>query len=126
MSYQDCEVLFHVNKQSTDTAVGVHVGKDDLDDGAKENHCLDRVVDVPVVKQRIVGFEHQPRISRISAEVDVPVSPGRLAPRERVQKRRQNEQQHKHNKLNKRRQQAKQTMQARKRGQRRRGRERSG
>ena len=28
LSYQDCEVLFHVNKQSPDTAGGVHVGKE--------------------------------------------------------------------------------------------------
>ena len=62
-----------------------------------------------------VGKEHQPRISRIHAEVNVPVSPGRLAPCERVQKRRQREQQHKPQ------QQAEQTMQARKRGQREEG-----
>ena len=66
LSYQDCEVLFHVNKQSPDTAGCVHVGK-----------------------------EHQPRISRIYVEVDIPVSPGRLAPCDRVQKRLQHEQQHK-------------------------------
>ena len=87
----------------------------------RKNHCLDKVVNVPGVKQCTVGFEHQPRISRISAEVDVPVSRGRLAPRERVQKRRQHEQQQKHNKLNKPQQQAEQTMQARKRGQREEG-----
>ena len=104
-------MLFHVNKQSPDTTGGVHIGKDDLDDGAQENHCLDRVVDVPIVKQRTVGFEHQPRISRISDEVDVPVSPGRLRPRKQVQKHRQ----HEHNKLNKPQQQAEQTMQARQR-----------
>ena len=63
----------------------------------RKNHCLDRVVDVPVV------------------------SPGRLAPRERVQKRWHHEQQHKHDKLNKPQQQAEQTMQARKRGQREEG-----
>ena len=40
LQYQDCEVLFHVNKQSPDTTGGVQVGKDDLDDGAQENHCL--------------------------------------------------------------------------------------
>ena len=51
----------------------------------RKNHCLDKVVDVRVVKQRTVGSEHQPRISRISAEVDVPVYLGRLAPCERVQ-----------------------------------------
>ena len=93
--YQDCEVLFHVNKQRADIAESLHVGKDDLDDGAQENHCLDKVVDVHFVKQRTVGFERQPRISRISVEVDVPVFPGRLAPCERVPKRRQHEQQHK-------------------------------
>ena len=113
--YQDCEVLFHVNKQRADIAESLHVGKDDLDDGAQENHCLDKVVDVPVVKQRTVGSEHQPRISRISAEVDVPVFPGRLAPCERVQKRRQHEQQHKPQ------QQTEQTMQERERRQREEG-----
>ena len=110
--YQDCEVLFHVNKQRADIAESLHVGKDDLDDGAQENHCLDKVVDVPVVKQRTVGSERQPRISRISAEVDVPVFPGRLAPCERVQKRRQHEQQHKPQ------QRTEQTMQERERRQR--------
>ena len=115
LHYQDCEVLFHVNKQRADIAESLHVGKDHLDHGAQENHCLDKVVDVPVVMQRTVGSEHQPRISRISAEVDVPVYPGRLAPCERVQKRRQHEQQHKPQ------QQTKQTMQARKRRQREEG-----
>ena len=67
------------------------------------------------VQQRTVEFEHQPRISRISAEVDVLVSPGRLALREQVHKRRQHEQ-HKHNKLNKPQQQAEQTVQATERG----------
>ena len=41
LSYQDCEVLFQVNKQSTDTAGGVHVGKEDPDDGAEENHSIE-------------------------------------------------------------------------------------
>ena len=30
LSHQDCEVLFHVNKQSPDIAGGVHVDRDDL------------------------------------------------------------------------------------------------
>ena len=34
LNYQDCEVLFHVNKQSPDIAGGVHVDKNDHDDGA--------------------------------------------------------------------------------------------
>ena len=55
------------------------------------------------------------RISRISAEVDVPEYPGRLAPCERVQKRPRHEQQHKPQ------QQAEQTVQARKRRQREEG-----
>ena len=64
---------------------------------------------------RDIGNEHQPQISRIYAEVDVPVSPGRLAPCERVQKRRQHEQQHKPQ------QQTEQTIQARTRRQREEG-----
>ena len=33
LSHQDCEVLFHVNKQSPDIAGGVHVDGDDLHAG---------------------------------------------------------------------------------------------
>ena len=33
LSHQDCEVLFHVNKQSPDIAGGVHVDRDDLHAG---------------------------------------------------------------------------------------------
>ena len=33
LTCKDCEALFPVNKQSSDTAVGVHVGKDVFDDG---------------------------------------------------------------------------------------------
>ena len=36
LHYQDCEVLFHVNKQRADIAESLHVGKDDLDDGDQE------------------------------------------------------------------------------------------
>ena len=34
LNYQDCEVLFHINRQSPDIAGVVHIGKNDLNDGA--------------------------------------------------------------------------------------------
>ena len=36
LSHQDCEALFHVNKQSPDIAGGVHVDRDDLDAGVAD------------------------------------------------------------------------------------------
>ena len=40
-NYQDCEVLLHVNKQSTNITDSVHVGKDDLNDDAHLRHARD-------------------------------------------------------------------------------------
>ena len=41
LNYQDCEVLFRVNKQSTNIADSVHVDKDDLDNDAHLRHARD-------------------------------------------------------------------------------------
>ena len=54
LSHQDCEVLFHVNKQSPDIAGGVRVDRDDLHAGNGDLwwSCSDgeaQVTDVPVV-----------------------------------------------------------------------------
>ena len=38
---QDCEVLFRINKQSSNITGGVHVGKDDLGDGGGLHHARD-------------------------------------------------------------------------------------
>ena len=40
MNYQDCEVLVRIKKQSPDIADGVHVGKDDLDVGARDQGIM--------------------------------------------------------------------------------------
>ena len=42
LNYQDHELLFHINKHSPDVASGVHVGKDDLDDGAGDQSSVFR------------------------------------------------------------------------------------
>ena len=39
LNYQDCEVLFRVNKQSTNIADSVHVDRDDLDAGVADTTC---------------------------------------------------------------------------------------
>ena len=77
LNYQNCEVLFHVNKQSPDIAGGVHVVRDDLDAGVdnqsgmiedgtpltrlmatrcdlrcSRHHGKTQVIDVPVVTRR--------------------------------------------------------------------------
>ena len=54
LHYQDCEVLFHVNKQEADIAEGLHVDRDDLHTGNGDLwwSCSDgetQVTDVPVV-----------------------------------------------------------------------------
>ena len=50
LNCQDCEVLFHVNKQSTNITDSVHVGKDDLNDGSHLRHARDETENAEFLK----------------------------------------------------------------------------
>ena len=63
LHYQDCEVLFHVNKQRADIAEGLHVDRDDLHagNGYLWWSCSDgetQVTDVPVLT-RTAAAQHR-------------------------------------------------------------------
>ena len=43
LNYQNCDSLFHINKQSPDIAGGVHVVRDDLDAGVDDQSGMARL-----------------------------------------------------------------------------------
>ena len=64
LSHQDCEVLFHVSKQSPDIAGGVHVDRNNLHAGNGDLwwSCSDgeaQVTGVPVVTRTAVAAQHR-------------------------------------------------------------------
>ena len=82
-NFQDCEVLFPINRQGPDIAGGVHVGKKDLDDVSvvtqrqipmiqtvqktkeiPQLQCVDKVVDNPVLQV--------PRVQVVEKMVEIP------------------------------------------------------
>ena len=91
----DCDVLVRIDKQSSNIAGGVDVGKDDLDDGAGLRHARDETqatvqhhVDLSVVVQRRVRPQSKessktlevPQVQCIDKVTDVPVVVQRQVP----------------------------------------------
>ena len=64
LNYQDCEVLFRVNKQSTNIADSVHVDKDDLDDDAHFRHARDETENAEFLTGSMATRLHVPVVTR--------------------------------------------------------------
>ena len=64
LNYQDCEVLFRVNKQSTNIADSVHVDKDDLDDDAHLRHARDETENAEFLTGSMATRLHVPVVTR--------------------------------------------------------------
>ena len=67
LNYQDCEVLFRVNKQSTIIADSVHVDKDDLDDDAHLRHARDETENAEFLTGSMATRLHVPVVTRRTA-----------------------------------------------------------
>ena len=63
LKYQDCEVLFRVNKQSTNIADSVHVDKDDLDDDAHLRHARDETENAEFLTGSMATRLHVPVVA---------------------------------------------------------------
>ena len=67
LNYQDCEVLFRVNKQSINIADSVHVDKDDLDDDAHLRHARDETENAEFLTGSMATRLHVPVVTRRTA-----------------------------------------------------------
>ena len=77
---QDCEVLFRINKQSSNITGGVHVGKDDLGDGGGLQHARDeKGVTTGHVNDTDGSLEHRKIDTVVTQMVNVPVVMQRAA-----------------------------------------------
>ena len=73
LNYQNCEVLFHVNKQSPDIAGGVHVVRDGLDAGVDD---MSGMIEDGTPLTRLMATRCDLRCSRHNGKtqvIDVPV-----------------------------------------------------
>ena len=64
LNYQDCEILFRVNKQSTNIADSVHVEKDDLDNDAHLRHARDETENAEFLTGSMATRLHVPVVTR--------------------------------------------------------------
>ena len=64
LNYQDCEVLFRVNKQSTNITDSVRVDKDDLDDDAHLRHARDETENAEFLTGSMATRLHVPVVTR--------------------------------------------------------------